>query len=189
MHCYTASNSLERISVTAPLLQLGSMAGAGGTECSTALLKLLSQKADIELVFKSDKQLKGSEQEEKASTRKRKSTSLTDGTSTEEDGTAASSNDTLQVNSCLLGFHSGVLGPIMELALSQSSGSNDSLKQIPVNGSTKADFLAVLEFVYPVTPLPKVTWNNLEVLLVESNKWDMQVLQHARVCRVKCPTL
>jgi hypothetical protein len=31
------------------------------------------------------------------------------------------------------------------------------------------------QLMYPVLPLPKVSWDNLEVLLVQGRKWDMQV--------------
>jgi hypothetical protein len=44
-----------------------------------------------------------------------------------------------------------------------------------MTGTSKADFLVVAQFLYPAVPLPKVSWDNLQVLLVEGRKWDMQV--------------
>jgi hypothetical protein len=42
-------------------------------------------------------------------------------------------------------------------------------------GTSKQEFLAVAEFMYPVVPLPKVSWDNLEVLLVQGRKWNIPV--------------
>lgn len=58
--------------------------------------------------------------------------------------------------------------------LCRSNSSSGGQRQLlPLPGTTKADFLTVAAFLYPIAPLPKVTWDNLEVLLVEGNKWNI----------------
>jgi hypothetical protein len=72
-----------------------------------------------------------------------------------------------------------VLAHALELLSSNSSNSSSSsssrLLQLPLPGSSRADFLAVAQFLYPILPLPRVSWDNLEVLLLEGRKWVMQV--------------
>ncbi|WIA39185.1 hypothetical protein OEZ86_005310 [Tetradesmus obliquus] len=54
------------------------------------------------------------------------------------------------------------------------------MKALQMPGTSKDDFLTLAQFMYPILPLPKVSWDNLEVLLVQGHKWDMQVvLGHA----------
>jgi hypothetical protein len=86
--------------------------------------------------------------------------------------------DTLKSHSSILQLASPVLAHALELQPTSSSSSNSSsstLLQLPMLGTSKADFLTVAAFLYPLVPLPKVSWDNLEVLLVEGRKWDMQV--------------
>jgi hypothetical protein len=61
----------------------------------------------------------------------------------------------------------------MELASSSSSSINTP--RIPMPGTSNEDFLVMAQFMYLVLPLPKVSWDNLEVLLVQGRKWDLQV--------------
>jgi hypothetical protein len=58
---------------------------------------------------------------------------------------------------------------------SSNTGTGATLKLLHMPGTSKADFLVVAQFLYPAVPLPKVSWDNLEVLLVEGRKWEMQV--------------
>jgi hypothetical protein len=95
----------------------------------------------------------------------------------------------LHAHATLLKLHSPVLAQALELApsssksssgvkRSNSSGSSSSSrpeKKLQMPGTSKADFLVVAQFMYPLMPLPKVSWDNLEVLLVQGHKWDMQV--------------
>ncbi|WIA18887.1 hypothetical protein OEZ85_003560 [Tetradesmus obliquus] len=92
----------------------------------------------------------------------------------DKDGT----QDTLMSHSSILQLSSQVLAHALELhsASSSSSSSSSTLRQLPLPGTSKADFLTVAQFLYPIAPLPKVSWDNLEVLLVEGRKWDMQVV-------------
>jgi hypothetical protein len=55
------------------------------------------------------------------------------------------------------------------------SSNSTGTHRIPLPGTSKEDFLVVAEFMYPMAPLPKVSWDNLEVLLVEGRKWSMPV--------------
>jgi hypothetical protein len=85
-------------------------------------------------------------------------------------------------------MHSPVLAQAIELAPVSSSSSSSAkpwsssnnssplpMQNLKMPGTSKADFLVVAQFLYPMSPLPKVSWENLEVLLVEGRKWDMQV--------------
>jgi hypothetical protein len=88
--------------------------------------------------------------------------------------------ETLSSHSSIIRLSSPVLAHALDLqstgsSSSSSSSSSSTLKQLPLPGTSKADFLVVVQFLYPVLPLPKVSWDNLEVLLVEGRKWDMQV--------------
>jgi hypothetical protein len=49
-------------------------------------------------------------------------------------------------------------------------------------GTSKEHFLVVAQFMYPMAPLPKVSWDNLEVLLVEGRKWSKPVRWLSRQC-------
>jgi hypothetical protein len=91
--------------------------------------------------------------------------------------------ETVQSHSSIISLTSPVLAHALGLqSTSNSSSSSSTLKQLPLPGTSKADFLIVAQFLYPVVPLPKVSWDNLEVLLVEGRKWDMQV----RCCAACC---
>uniref|UniRef100_A0A383VQI5 BTB domain-containing protein n=1 Tax=Tetradesmus obliquus TaxID=3088 RepID=A0A383VQI5_TETOB len=90
--------------------------------------------------------------------------------------------------SCVQGrLHSPVLAQALDLATSssstrstRSSSSDPAPKELHIPCTSKADFLTVAQFLYPIVPLPKVSWETLEVLLVQGHKWDMQVvLGHA----------
>jgi hypothetical protein len=64
----------------------------------------------------------------------------------------------------------------VELVSSGSSGgSSANTRRIPMPGTSKEEYLAVAAFMYPVVPLPKVSWHNLEVLLVQGRKWNIPV--------------
>jgi hypothetical protein len=82
--------------------------------------------------------------------------------------------ETLQSHSTIIRLTSPVLAHALDL---QSTGSSSSvtLRQLPLPGTSKADFLVVAQFLYPVVLPLKVSWDILEVLLVEGRKWDMQV--------------
>jgi hypothetical protein len=69
---------------------------------------------------------------------------------------------------------------------SSSDSSTATLKKIELPGTSKSDFLTLAQFLYPLVPLPKVRWDNLEVLLVEGRKWGMQV---RAVIHLLCGTL
>uniref|UniRef100_A0A383VMB3 BTB domain-containing protein n=1 Tax=Tetradesmus obliquus TaxID=3088 RepID=A0A383VMB3_TETOB len=90
-----------------------------------------------------------------------------------DDGT-----ESVPAHATILMLHSPVLAQAVELAPSSSSSSSSSsaaMKELQMPGTSKADFLTVAQFLYPILPLPKVSWDNLEVLLVQGHKWDMQV--------------
>jgi hypothetical protein len=100
--------------------------------------------------------------------------------------------DKVHAHALILKLHSPVLAQAIELAPVSSSSakpwssssSNSSplpMQKLKMPGTSKADFLVVAEFLYPLAPLPKVSWDNLEVLLVEGHKWDMQVRRCQRV--------
>jgi hypothetical protein len=93
--------------------------------------------------------------------------------------------ETLKSHSSIIRFSSPVLAHALDLqstgsnrhdsSCSSSCSSSSTLAKLPLPGTSKADFLVVGQFLYPVLPLPKVSWDILEVLLVEGRKWDMQV--------------
>lgn len=72
---------------------------------------------------------------------------------------------------------------VLRMAIqAESSGSNSSDRsssssscriRIPMDGTKKEDWLAVMEFLYPVTPPPVVTWDSLEPLLRIGDKYAM----------------
>ncbi|KAF6256773.1 hypothetical protein COO60DRAFT_1640467 [Scenedesmus sp. NREL 46B-D3] len=78
------------------------------------------------------------------------------------------------VHATILKLHSPALAQALESAPSSSSSvkcssSNSSpaaKPKVQMLGTSKADFLVVAQFMYPIMPLPKVSWDNLEVLLV-----------------------
>jgi hypothetical protein len=89
----------------------------------------------------------------------------------------------VDAHGAILRLHSPVLAQKLQLAQISSSSSSSSnntgagagLTLLHMPGTSKADFLVVAQFLYPAVPLPKVSWDNLEVLLVEGRKWEMQV--------------
>jgi hypothetical protein len=89
----------------------------------------------------------------------------------------------VDAHGAILRLHSPVLAQKLQLAQISSSSSSSSnntgagagLMLLHMPGTSKADFLVVAQFLYPAVPLPKVSWDNLEVLLVEGRKWEMQV--------------
>jgi hypothetical protein len=95
-----------------------------------------------------------------------------------------SCKETLQAHATILKLHSPVLAQALELApnsstgVKRSSSSSDpaGTRKLDMPGTSKADFLTIAQFLYPTVPLPKVSWDNLEVLLLEGRKWDMQVM-------------
>jgi hypothetical protein len=102
-----------------------------------------------------------------------------------------SGKESVQAHSAILKLHSPVLAQAIDLAPSSSIGvkhssSSDSVAAatwtLDMPGTSKADFLVVAQFLYPILPLPEVSWDNLEVLLLEGHKWDMQVMvMHLRL--------
>jgi hypothetical protein len=100
--------------------------------------------------------------------------------------------ETVQAHSTILKLHSPVLAQALNLApsssigvkRSSSSSSNSDpagTRKLNMPGTSRADFLTIAQFLYPIVPLPKVSWDNLEVLLVQGRKWDMQVMKLTRI--------
>jgi hypothetical protein len=102
--------------------------------------------------------------------------------------------ETVQAHATILKLHSPVLAQALKLAPSSSSTagvkrrSSDSApaatRKLDMPGTSRADFVTIAQFLYPIVPLPKVSWDNLEVLLLEGRKWDMQVTDKAVIWRL-----
>lgn len=81
--------------------------------------------------------------------------------------------ETVPAHASILRLHSAVLAEALNLAPSSKGAA--ATKEIQMPGTSKDEFLTLAQFMYPIVPLPKVSWDNLKVLLVEGHKWDMQV--------------
>ena len=92
---------------------------------------------------------------------------------------------TLQGHASLLSLASGVLKAAIELgegstaamgASNSKAASNACLITITLTGTSKEDWLEAMKFVYPVSPTPTVSFDNLELLMVIGSKYDMPSL-------------
>lgn len=84
----------------------------------------------------------------------------------------------LPAHSQLLRLCSGVLAKALEASAAVVDGRVDGrAMRIPLPGTSRADWLTAMRFVYPAfAPLPVVTWDNLELLLTLGGKYDMPLL-------------
>jgi hypothetical protein len=98
--------------------------------------------------------------------------------------TKDNAKESLEAHSNIIKLSSPVLAHALELLSTNSSSSSSSseLLELPLPGTSRADVLTVAQFLYPIVPLPKVSWYNLEVLLLEGRKWDMQV--NVNACQI-----
>lgn len=106
------------------------------------------------------------------------------------------SAETVPAHSIVLRQWSNVLAEALETEVNYASSStNTDRVRIPVTGTSKEDWLQLMEFIYPVLPRPQVTWDNLEKLLEVSDKSCMPALiqqlgvltQHAREMNLPVP--
>lgn len=78
--------------------------------------------------------------------------------------------------------HSLILGlwsPVMRAAVEAGSSSNSSTTnrtRVQMTGTSKNDWLMAMEFLYPISPPPVVTWDNLEPQLALADKYCMSAL-------------
>lgn len=68
-------------------------------------------------------------------------------------------------HSLILRQWSGVLGSLLDSCGNSSTGSCSDAADIsiPIEGTSKEDWLTVMAFLYPVVPQPVVSWDNLQV--------------------------
>ena len=78
-----------------------------------------------------------------------------------------SDNKELPGHSQILAQWSEVLGEASELALKDGG-------KVPMEGTKSEDWLKIAAFMYPTEQQAKVTWENLEALLVLGTKYDMK---------------
>jgi len=83
----------------------------------------------------------------------------------------------------VLAHYSGVLRGLLEtdstvpgISAAQSPESSDTIT-IPLDDADCTAFEEALSFMYPASPLPCMTWDNVERLLLLSDKYDMPVLR------------
>ena len=91
--------------------------------------------------------------------------------------------ETLCGHATLLRLASGVLRNALEAhkaspAVSASKEPHGSAIEIPMDGTAKQDWLLIMEFIYPVVPTPRVTLENLEVLVQLAHKYEIPVVLH-----------
>lgn len=90
---------------------------------------------------------------------------------TSADGTT----EVIPGHSLILGMWSIVMRGAIEA--DRKRGSNNKIR-IPMTGTSKEDWLTVMEFLYPVVPATEAvpSWDNLEVLLAVADKYSMPAL-------------
>lgn len=91
---------------------------------------------------------------------------------------ADGSTDVVPGHSVILRLWSKVLAKNISVTRpSSTTGGTDKIR-IDMIGISKEDWLLAMEFVYPVTPQPVVTWDNLELLLSIGDTYGMPALMH-----------
>lgn len=90
---------------------------------------------------------------------------------TDADGTA----EEVPAHSLILQQWSDVLAGALSTDHCSSINSRTQ-SRIPVNGTSKEDWLLAMEFIYPVVPRPEVTWDNAEALSQLGDKYCMPAL-------------
>lgn len=148
----------------------------------TQLLTRMADSADVCLMFEPEEHQQAPQQDEQM---QQDGAECQDLKPAADD--AAKCDNILLAHSFVLRWSSGVISKALETCKAsqhyfsanspaRSHSSNDNLLEVPMPGSNKSDFLQLMPFIYPTTPLAVVTWENIEVLLTEAQKWDIPVV-------------
>lgn len=97
----------------------------------------------------------------------------------------ATGQPSLYCHKVVLAHYSGVLRGLLETLPASSTGtsaaqspeSSSGIITIPLDDADCTAFEEALSFMCPIPPLPSATWDNVERLLLLSDKYDIPVLR------------